>query len=229
MIPALLYLLIKRLGKNSPATQPTKNIFQVLIHSYRLVFGLLILLLLISVALSAQKISRSYRVMRSGSEIGWLTVEKQSDSNATTITMATQVRFRFILAYESFAKETSQFVNGTLQHSYYYRKTNGSIKADRHTYLVGNDYEVAENPVRRKLNISPVTYNSLCLYFREPVNLKQVYSDNHQKFLEIEKKPDGGYCVSQPDGTTNTFYYSAGTCYKVKINHSFYSATLFLK
>jgi hypothetical protein len=229
MIPALLYLLFKRLRKNGHSSNPIKNFFRSLTGSHRLMFGLLILLLLISVVLSAQKLSRSYKVIRSGNEIGWLTVEKQTDSNATTITMATKVHFRFILAYESFARETSQFVNGTLQHSYYYRKTNGSIKADRHTYLVGNDYEVAENPARRKLNISPVTYNSLCMYFQEPVGLKQVYSDNHQKFLEIEKKPDGGYCVSQPDGITNTFYYSGGTCYKVKINHSFYSATLLLK
>jgi hypothetical protein len=205
-----------------------KNLFRVITTSYRLMFGLLILLLLISVALSAQKQSRNYKVMRNGNVIGWLTIEKQTDSNATTITMSTQVQFKFILAFESFAKETSQFVNGTLQHSYYYRKTNGSIKADRHTYLVGNDYEVAENTARRKLNISPVTYNSLYMYFREPVALKQVYSDNHQKFLEIEKKSDGGYCVSQPDGTTNTFYYLGGVCYKVKINHSFYSAILFL-
>ncbi|HET6993609.1 MAG TPA: DUF6134 family protein, partial [Chitinophagaceae bacterium] len=181
MIPALLYFLIKRLRKNGHSSNPLKNLFRVFTGSYRIMFGLLILLLLISVVLSAQKQSRSYKVMRSGSEIGWLTVEKQTDSNATTITMATEVRFRFILTYESFAKETSQFIDGKLQHSYYYRKTNGSIKADRHTFLVGNDYEVAEPPGRRKLNISPVTYNSLCMYFQEPVDRKQVYSDNHQK------------------------------------------------
>jgi hypothetical protein len=229
MIPALLYFLFKRIRKNGHSPNPMKNLFQMLTSSYRLMFGMLILLLLISVVLSAQKQTRNYKVLRSGNEIGWLTIEKQTDSNATTISMATQVRFRFILAYELLAKETSQFVNGTLRHSYYYRKTNGSIKADRHTYLIGNDYEVMEIPVRRKLNIPKVTYNSLCMYFQEPVGLKQVYSDNHQKFLEIEKKPDGGYCVSQPDGTTNTFYYSGGACYKVKINHSFYSATLLLK
>lgn len=229
MIPTLLYLLFKKLRKIRPIIKQGRNYSGTVIYSYRLLACMLMILLLISIALSAQKQTRNYKIMRKNSEIGWLTIERQTDSNATTITMTSQVKIRFLITYESYSKEISRFTNGKLQHSYYYRKTNGSLKADRHTYLVGSNYEVHENPEKKTLNIPPVAYNTLCMYFQEPVNIKKVYSDNHQRVLDIEKKSDGGYSITSPDGTTNTFYYWHGGCYKVKIDHSFYSAVLYLK
>jgi hypothetical protein len=193
-----------------------------------MIFTLVVLLLLVSIVLTAQKQVRNYKVIRKGDEIGWMSVEKQTDSNTTTITMGTEVRAKFLFTFSSAAKEISQFHDGKLQHSYYYRKTNGNVKADRHTHLVGNSYEVADKE-KTKLTILPVTYNTLCMYFQEPVNLKKVYSDNNQCFLDIEKVADGGYKIVSPDDTSNTFYYTGGICYKVKIDHSFYTAELMLK
>jgi hypothetical protein len=186
-------------------------------------------LLLVSFVLAAQHQSRNYKVMRKGSEIGWVNLEKLTDSNTTMISMGSEIKTSFLFTFSSAGKEISQFRDGKLQHSYFYRKMNGNIKADRHTQLVGNSYEVEGKPEKMKLTISPVTYNTLCMYFQEPFNQKQVYSDNHQCFLDIEKESDGGYTISSPDGTSNTFYYTSGVCYKVKIDHSFYSAVLLLK
>jgi hypothetical protein len=132
------------------------------------------------------------------------------------------------MSYQSTIKEVSRFREGKLQHSYYFKKTNGNVKADRNTRLVGNIYEIQDKN-KTKLNITPVTYNTLCMYFQEPVTIRKVYSDNHQRFLDIEKEKDGGYRIVSPDNTTNTFYYSAGICYRVKIDHSFYSAELRIK
>jgi len=193
-----------------------------------MILTLLAAALLFSIVLSAQHSVRRYKILRNGSEIGWTTVEKHTDSNTTTINMANEVNIRILLvSYASAAKETSWFRDGKLQHSYYYRKTNGNIKADRHTYLVGNNYEVGE-PKKVKLNILPIAYNTLWMYFQEPIGMSRVYSDNHQCFLDITKKSDGGYSYTSSDGTANTFYYRGGICYKVAINHSFYSATLLL-
>ncbi|MEI9909238.1 MAG: DUF6134 family protein [Bacteroidota bacterium] len=189
----------------------------------------MVLLLLASFVLAAQKQSRNYKVMRNGSEIGWLSLEKLTDSNTTTISMGSEIKARFFFTFSSAAKEISQFREGKLHHSYFYRKMNGNVKADRHTRLVGNSYEVEDKSEKTKLHIPPVTFNTLCMYFQEPVDRKQVYSDNHQCFLDIEKESDGAYKISFPDATSNSFYYTRGVCYKVKIDHSFYSAALMLK
>jgi len=225
MIPTLLYLLFKKLKKQNWRFKRTSSLF---IRTHLMILTLLVAALLFSIVLSAQHSVRRYKIMRNGSEVGWTTVEKQTDSNTTTITMANEVNIRILLvSYASAAKETSWFRDGKLEHSYYYRKTNGNIKADRHTYRVGDSYEVGETK-KVKLNIAPVVYNTLCMYFQEPIGRPRVYSDNHQCFLDITKKSDGGYSYASSDGTTNTFYYRGGICYKVEIHHSFYSATLLL-
>jgi hypothetical protein len=228
MIPALLYLLFKKLKSHHWQIKKVNLYSWLFLRSSQMIFTFIVILLLLSIVLSAQKQTRNYKIMRKGSEVGWVHVERQTDSNTTTITMGTEVKIRFIFTYESAAREVSQFRDGKLQHSYYYRKTNGNVKADRHTYLVGNSYEVGESQ-KVKLNISPVAYNTLCMYFQEPVNVNKVYSDNHQCCLDIIKESDGGYSFTSSDGTTNTFYYRGGICYKVKLDHSFYSAVLLLK
>ena len=228
MVPTLLYLLFKKLRKQDWTQIKNHLLSRLFTRSNQIIATLLVLLLLASVVLAAQKYVRNYKIMRKGSEIGWANLEQKTDSNTTTITMGTEVKVRFIFSFETVGREISQFRVGKLERSYFYRKTNGNIKADRNTKLVGNNYEV-ENKDRTKLNISPVTYNTLCMYFQEPVNIRNVYSDNYQRFLDIEKQSDGGYRIVSSDDTSNTFYYSRGICYRVKIDHSFYSAELLLK
>jgi len=228
MVTTLLYLLFRKLRKYDWTQIKRQFVARLFSRSNQIIATLLILLLLASVVLVAQKQVRSYTIMRKGSEVGWTTVERKTDSNLTTLTMGTEVKVRFIFSFESKAQEVSTFRDGRLQQSYYYRKTNGSIKANRNMRLVGNNYEVDDKD-KTRLNISPVTYNTLCMYFQEPVNIRKVYSDNHQRLLDIEKQPDGGYRIVSPDNTSNTFYYSSGICYWIKINHSSYSVELRLK
>jgi len=231
MVPTLLYLLFKKLRKQDWGRIKRNFISRLFMRSNQIIVALMILLLLFSFVLAAQKQSLlNYKVMRKGSEIGWVNLEKLTVNNTTIISMGSEIKTRMILIpFSSAAKEISEFWYGKLHDSYFYRKTNGTVKADRHTRLVGNSYEVEDKSEKTKLNISPVTFNTLCMYFQEPVDRKQVYSDNHQCFLDIEKESDDAYKISFPDGTSNSFYYTGGVCYKVKIDHSFYSAVLLLK
>jgi hypothetical protein len=227
MVPTLLYLLFKKLRKQNWEKIKTSFFSGMFIRSNQVVFTLVILLLLLSFVLGAQ--SLNYKVMRKGSEIGWVSVEKKIDSNAAVISFASEIKTSLILTFSSVGKEISEFRNGTLHHSYFYRKMNGKIKADRHTRLNGNNYEVENNSEKIKLGIAPVTYNTLCMYFQEPLDRKQVYSDNYQCFLDIKKGSGGGYTITSSDGTSNSFYYTRGVCYRVEIKSTFYSATLWLK
>src|SRR4030095_6502412 len=136
MVPTLLYLLFKKLRKQNWA-QIKQNLFQRI--SSRLtgiVASTIFLLLLISIALAAKTQVRNFKITRKGSEIGWTTVQRSTDGNGTTFTLNSEVKVQLILTYQSVIKEISQFRNGKLEHSYYYRRTNGSTKADRHTKLV---------------------------------------------------------------------------------------------
>lgn len=229
MVPTLLYLLFKKLRKQNWGTIKRHLISRLFIRSNQIIATLVMLLLLISFVLAAQKQSRYYKIMRRGSEIGWLSLEKLTDSNTTTISMGSEVKTSLLFTFSSSSKEISQFRDGKLYYSYVFRKMNGNVKADRHTRFVGNSYEVEDKSDKVILPVSSVTYNTLSMYFQEPLTQKKVYSDNHQRFLDIEKKPDGAYVFNAPDGVCSSFYYTSGVCYKVKLDHAFYSATLILK
>src|SRR5262245_8659277 len=133
MVPALLYLLFKKLRKQD-WSKIKRNCFSRL--SSRANHILLILLtsfLALSLVLPAQQQILNYKVVRKGKEIGWAHIQKTVDSNGTLIAFASEIKASFILTFSSSAREISEFKDGTLRHSYFYRKVNGSIKADRHT------------------------------------------------------------------------------------------------
>ncbi len=229
MVPALLYLLIKKLRRQNWGKIKSDLTSRLFIRRNQVIATLVVLMLLVSLVLTAQKQARNYKVMRNGSEIGWVSLVKQTDSNTATISMESEIKAKFLFTFSSAAREVSEFRDGRLWHSYFYRRVNGNVKADRNTQLSGNSYEVNERSEKTRLDILPVTFNTLCLYFQEPVDLQQVYSDNQQSFLDIRKENDGAYTISFPDGTTNSFYYISGVCYKVKVESTFYSAVLLLK
>jgi hypothetical protein len=229
MVPVFLYLLFKKIRHHNWHKMKRDLFSRLFIRRTQIIITLIILFLLISFILSAQQQSRTYKVIRKGDEIGWVNLDKKIDSNKTTITMQSEVKVRFIFTFSSVAKEVSEFRDGKLNHSYFYRKRNGDVKADRHIRLSGNGYEVEDISEKRSLNILPVTYNTLCMYFDEPINLKKVYSENYQCFLDIDRKSDGAYYVTGTDGNSTSFYYRNGICYKVKLDYNFYSATLVLK
>jgi len=228
MVPALLYLLYKKL-RQQDWKKIKKDLYSRLsLRSNQVIVMLVALLLLLSAVLSAQSQSRNYKVVRNGKEIGWANIQKTVDSNAVFYAFASEIKTSFIFTFSSSAREMSEFRDGTLCHSYFFRKLNGTIKADRHTRLIGSNYEVVNKSEKKRLGILPVTYNTLCMYFEEPVGRKQVYSDNYQCFLDIKRESDGGYMITY-DGTSNSFYYSNGACSKIEVNSSFYTATLILK
>jgi len=105
---------------------------------------------------------------------------------------------------------------------------NGNVKADKHTRYTGYGYEVQQADSKKELDINSVTYNMNCLYFQEPVGISQVYSDNFQQFVAIEKKPEGYYQIKFPDGNSNSYYYKDGICAVIHVDHTWYSADIVL-
>jgi len=68
----------------------------------------------------------------------------------------------------------------------------------------------------------------LSLYSREPENISQVYSDNFQSFIAIQKTDKHKYKITLPDGNYNYCYYKNGVLNLVEVHHSLYSANIVL-
>lgn len=228
MIPALLYMLLKKLSRHNWTNLKTKFID----HPNIVILVALTILLFVTTAVSGQTNPQlrtlKYAVLRNGSEVGWINLSRYDAGNRSTINLVSEVSVRMLFKFTAKANELAEFINGKLIHSYIYRKMNGNVKTDKHTRCTDHGYEVEEASGKKELDVKNVSYNMDCLYFKEPVGISQVYSDNFQQFVSIEKKPEGYYKIRFPDGNSNDYYYKDGVCAVIHVNHTWYSADIVL-
>lgn len=177
---------------------------------------------------NAQNVQLNYKITRNGEEIGWLRLDKNTIGNTSVLLLVSEIKTKLVFPITVFAKEFSTFEKGKLVYSSQIRKTNGTIKCDKQTRLIGNEYEITANGEKKKSSFPTINENLLCLYFQEPMDLKSVYCDNQQCFVKVARTSDDGYKVQFPNGNVNYFYYKEGVCAKIKIVHSFYSAEIIL-
>jgi hypothetical protein len=191
--------------------------------------SLLIILLSISVSTQAQQNQFEYTIKRNGDEVGTIHLTQGIAGNRTVLTMESEVNTRFIFNFKAKAKEEAIYDDGIMTWSSIYRKLNGNVKADKKTKANGSTYTVYKGNKTETLNNYPIKYNMLSVYISEPVNITQVYSDNFQKHIDIQKVADHHYKIKFPDGNYNEYFYTNGICSKVEVHHSLYSATIELK
>ena len=176
----------------------------------------------------AQTIALNYKVMYSGKEIGWIKLQKSDSAGISILTFSSEAKKRMIIKYEVKEHQSATFQNGVLIQSSVYRKVNNDVKIDKCTVNKGAYYQVNKREFSEKVVINGIQYNQLSMYFKEPENIKQVYSDNFQCLLYIENLGNHCYKIKLPGGGANYYYYTNGQCSKVRAEHSLISVEFIL-
>ena len=187
------------------------------------------IILFLSCGVYAQSTILNYKVTQGKDEIGWLKLQK-NDSGATTfITFDSEAKKRMVFMFSVIEKQAAIFKNGILMQSYVYRKVNTDVKVNKYTVNQGNYYLVNNKTSAEKVMINGIGYNMLSIYFKEPENIKQVYSDNYERLLDIENLGNHSYKVKLPGGDANYYYYTNGACTKIKAEHTLFSVEFILQ
>ncbi|HET9745325.1 MAG TPA: DUF6134 family protein [Chitinophagaceae bacterium] len=189
----------------------------------------LVALLTLALSTQAQQKKFEYAIKRNGDQVGTIHFTQGVTGNRTVLTMESEVNTRFIFSFKARAKEEAIYDNGIMTWSSIYRKLNGNVKVDKKTKANGNTYTVYKGSKTETLNNYPIRYNMLSVYVAEPVNITQVYSDNFQQQVTIQKVADHHYKIKFPDGNYSEYFYTNGVCSKVEIHHTLYRATIELK
>ena len=189
---------------------------------------LVVALLMFCVSLQAQETLLTYKVMQGSDEIGLLQLKKNTSGSSTIIQSISEVKKRFIFLFTAFDKQEAEFQNGLLIRSYIYRIQNGSVKVNKHTTYTGNCYEVKNEKSTEKIMIAAATDNLLSIYFNEPLNINQAYSDNYQCIVNIKNMGNEEYKIQLPNGNTNYYYYENGICKKVKADYELFTVEFIL-
>lgn len=160
--------------------------------------------------------------MQGSNNIGWVQIDKNDSANTCLIKLGSEIKKRILFMFTIIENQEAFFQNGLMMRSYVYRAINKDIKADKRTLFEGTHYQVNKEKSSSEVKLNRIDYNFLSLYFLEPVNIKQVYSDNFEQLLNIEKTSDY-YKIKLPDGNTTSYYYTNGICSKVKVEQSLFT------
>jgi len=145
-----------------------------------------------------------------------------------SLKVESNVKTKLVSTFIAHGLEYAIFSNGILLQSSIYRQLNGDEKANKQHRLDNGKYIVYKGKNSKVIKSYPITYNMLSLYSREPENIGNVYSDNYETFLAIQKTGAHRYKISLPDGNYNYYYYKDGVLNLVEVHHSLYTANIVL-
>lgn len=173
--------------------------------------------LMLAMSVRAQNV---YDVIVAGRTIGSLKVfdEKGTDN---TETHRIESDFKVMFYKGSYSTQTN-YVQGKLVSATCAHHVNGDLKEKTLTktgsksfYEVlfsGEDSEDKPSVVVNK----PISSTITSLYYKEPINITEVYSERYGKMCNIRKLSEGKYGVTLPDGKEGVYSYKNGLCREVK-------------
>ena len=196
--------------------------------NWNLAIFLSTLLLSLSLAGTSQKKVLAFDIVRNEKTLGRIFFSQTSSGKTDSLNMECKVHGKLISTFSAESMEKAVFKDGILVQSSIYRKINGSEKANKNQRAANGKYIMADGKKTKEINIYPITQNMLSLYINEPINTSQVYSDNFESMVPVEKIQDHKYKVTLPDNSYNNYFYNDGTLTKVEVHHPLYSAKFVL-
>ncbi len=184
------------------------------------------LLFLITTSSNGQDQNLSFEVWKNNSLIGNISMREKINSDSVVYDLSSIIKAKVILNFKVTGSEKTIYKNGLLVYSSVYRKLNSKEKVNKELRFKEGKYQLINSGRLSHLSVSKINVNLVLLYFYEPINISQVYCDNHQSMAGIVLLENGKYQVTFPDGSYNIFYYQNGKCKKVDSFNSLYEVQL---
>ncbi len=159
-----------------------------------------------------------YDILLAGKSVGELTISPSRPNSGSDHLRVRGAIDTFL--YDVVYVSENQFENGVLKTSMSSQDVNGKRKEKTNTVKADNQYRVTvaegNSAAKEIARIShPINHTVTSLYYREPLNLKQVYSDRYGEMCPVQKVSAGVYDIVMPDGKKTRYTYAGGQCQEV--------------
>jgi hypothetical protein len=160
-----------------------------------------------------------YDVVKGSKSLGEMKIERVMDGPTTEIFIKSEVTYRVLFAFTIRYSMHEKFRHGTLEWGKSLSTLNGSTQKDSKIALKDGKYIHTLNGVSSSISSMP-DYSVSEIYFDEPFDGKQVYSQTFGQYLTFKKIGTGKYMLTSPDGD-NFYTYLNGICTEVKVVRDF--------
>lgn len=185
-------------------------------------FKQLLILLICFFAVSAYgQQYRNYSVIWRGKEVGFLKATSQAQPQGQFYATDSEMNINMLLTFKIQSNTTNLFSNAQLKDAHVQRLVNKKKKLTATTRFADNHYELKKDNddiVKFKSNIpATVTW----LYFNEPVQKSEIFSEVFQTFLKFKEIAASVYETTLPDGDIMTYTYRSGILQRVEIESGY--------
>lgn len=223
MLWLMFFLILLKLCKRFGVLIWIKNIKKVYVKEIILLIAMLFVFLKSS---NAQNHSLSFEVWKNNVLIGYISMSEKINADFVIYDLSSEIKTKVLMEFNVSGIEKTIYNQGVLVYSSVYRKINSTEKTNKELFFKDGIYYLLKGGKRSALSFPKIKYNLITLYFYEPLNIAQVYCDNHHKMVQVVFVENGKYRVTFPDGSYNIFYYENGKCLKVDAFSLFYEVQL---
>ncbi len=160
-----------------------------------------------------------YNIVYKNDSIGYLDANYDINQSSELYIITSEASFRFLMRFSSDYSFENRFRGGTLVSSKTQNKVNDKVRSTSAITRKGDGYDMKIDDVSSRLN-KKVTYAMANLYFHEPSDITEVFSERYGEFCKIKKVANHKYELHLPSGKKNYYSYKNGICQEVEVNHS---------
>ena len=168
----------------------------------------------------------SLKIIKKNSTIGYINIERRTLEQTTTYVINSKVNTKVIFNFNVIGMEKSIYKKDTLVFSSMYRKLNNKVKLNQSLAFIDGKYFMKEKNKSETLNIEIINRNLVTLFFYEPINIHEIYSDKFMEMVKVTCVGKSKYKVVFPNSTTNIYHYKKGKCIMIEVVGTFYKVKL---
>ncbi|MEP2025457.1 DUF6134 family protein [Reichenbachiella sp.] len=170
-----------------------------------------------------------YDVIKGDKNVGSMIAEKKVKGDSVFYFIESETTIKMLLTFKVHYTLEELYVNGVLVSGSAESTLNGNSRTKSKVWMEGKEYVVEVNGFEELRFSEPsISYSVPELYFSEPGNKEETFSQQFAEYLIIKKDEEHMFTLYSEDGK-NTHTYEDGVCTYVKLNRTYASFYFQLK
>ena len=154
----------------------------------------------------------TYTVVHDKKPVGQINISRTTQIDITTINFESNVVVNMLVSIKVYDKMDVVFKGNQMIKSYLYRTLNGRVKVKNAAMWNGKLYTQTDKDDEKSIISHLIYFTTASLYFEEPINHKQVYSEKFQKMIPVKSAGAKRYLLDLPNGNKVYYSYRDGVC-----------------